>query len=69
MPETHKKAWIPRNGSIRSASEEHAFSGCGLQNLGTVKEWGTVHKLNYPKQFAKFDLYKCRQMFLLIIIV
>ena len=68
MPETHKTAWIPRSGSSRKALKDQAFSGCGLQNLGMVNEWGRVHNLNYPKQFGMFDLYKCRQMFLLILI-
>jgi hypothetical protein len=68
MPETQKTAWRPRNGSNRRPSREHATSDCGLQKLGTVEAWATVYKLNFPKQYGKLDLYKCRQMFLLILV-
>jgi len=49
-------------------SSLRAASTCGLQFLGALEGWTKNRTLLFPKEFGEHDLYKCRQMFLLILI-
>jgi hypothetical protein len=41
--------------------------GCVIRDLGPLKAWQGGMQLQYPKSFEDWHLYKCRQMFLLVI--
>jgi hypothetical protein len=41
---------------------------CRLQKLGQVDQWRKEVPLIYPKEYAQKMLYKCRQMFMLILL-
>ena len=53
-----------------SALTPRAFDmllACIIQNLGPVKAWRAQALLKYPKRIEDCLLFKCRQMFLLVI--
>ena len=52
----------------RESSMSPFGSACVLQLLGVLKGWASGHTLLFPLKMSDHDLYKCRMMFLLILI-
>jgi hypothetical protein len=40
---------------------------CCLEQLGPVKEWRLARRFSIPESFKDFRLFKCRQMFFLVV--
>ncbi|MEW6566623.1 MAG: hypothetical protein AB1449_00360 [Chloroflexota bacterium] len=40
---------------------------CALQQLGRLRDWPSDTGLHYPPEIASLWLFKCRQMFLLVV--
>ena len=43
-------------------------TSCVLQKLGQVDEWAKEVSLFYPSEYGKKDLYRCKQMFFLLLL-
>jgi hypothetical protein len=40
---------------------------CAIEQLGTVEAWMEAHNIRYPDVVKPLRLFKCRQMFLLVV--
>jgi hypothetical protein len=50
------------------AMEGPRLPSCGFQEVGSLAEWGREINIAVPEDAAHLPVYKCRQMFLLVVI-
>jgi hypothetical protein len=63
--ETHGELLIETNSTDSVFSDAQP---CMLQKLGRVDQWREEVPLIFPKDCARKMLYKCRQMFMLVLL-
>ncbi len=54
-----------RNGL---AGEKYHLPSCVIQEVGSLADWGRRIDMVIPEHAAHWPVYKCRQMFLLIVL-
>ena len=64
---------MPRPQPISEASKQKlGQSGelappCAVESLGTLEAWQSSGEVRYPEELGLLKVYKCRQMFLLVV--
>ena len=40
---------------------------CAVESLGSLEAWQRAGEVRYPEEFGSLKMFKCRQMFLLVV--